>query len=221
MCRTLRKLEAQGHIRYRSLPVTLPNGQPPRIWGLTQKGLFAADEDGVLTQHAKNFKDNDDARLLPHEYEITQFHLRLQDLCDREGWKLYWQQADLKCTVNPDAYFRISKGDKHWHYFLEVEKSKPNAARKGKSGLVRKLENYYDYYNTAKCEKEWNFPRYTVIILQRNADRNLNLLEDFPDPFRHRMFWLTSEALYKRDIAGQIFQTPKDFVHKTYSFKDL
>jgi hypothetical protein len=67
--------------------------------------------------------------------------------------------------------------------------------------------------------KEWkSFRQFRVIIVQRTDAKRDFLLSSLKEKYAHRMFWLTTEPLYKNDIGGEIFATPKDFERSKYSF---
>jgi len=220
--RTLRLLEAESLIEWRQRTVHIrKTGSLPVIYGLTKKGVDLAAQEGLVTPTTKIFKPNSDT-LLPHEYEISQFHLGLKTLCSAQGWKLYWQQYDLKCGVNPDACFAISKNGAALWYFLEVEKTKPGNFRDGESKIMRNLGKYHAYYDTDRCHKEWaNFRKFRVIVTLRNEERSENLLKELSGKYPHRMFWLTDEERYKRGMGDYIFRTPKDYKERTYGFLDI
>lgn len=221
--RTIGLLEAEGMVDWRKISSRIRKvGNEPSMYGLTAKGVKFADEWGFTYPSTKIFKPNSDI-LLPHEYEIPQFHLALHFLSEKRGWQLYWQQADLKCGVNPDAMFRITneKGER-FYFFLEIERSKPGAWKDGESSIMKKIANYYAYYDSDKCEKEWaDFKKFRVIITLRNDERRANLLKEIASRYKNRMFWLTTEPAYKADISAEIFQTPKDFEQRSYSFLSL
>ena len=148
-------------------------------------------------------------------------------LCEKYGWTLYWQQVDLKTrTIHPDAYFALTdpaKADSRntHHFFLEIEWSKMSKYKEGEPSILRKLDRYYDLFDTPECEKDWGFRQFRVIVIQRSEERRRNLCQAFPEKCRHRMFWLTAEPLYKRDIAGEIFLTPKDGQEKPCALPDI
>jgi hypothetical protein len=73
---------------------------------------------------------------------------------------------------------------------------------------------------TDKCDKEWNFRKFRVIVTLRNDERRTNLLNEVATKYKHRMFWLTHEDLYRHDISAAIFQTPKDFATTIYGFEN-
>jgi len=172
-----------------------------------------------LTGATKVFKPNSDT-LLPHEYEISRFHLCLKALCQQRGWKLHWQQRDLRCGVNPDALAALTETNGNtWWYFLEVEKTGPGNFKDGESKIMRNLGKYYSYFNTDICEAEWlNFRKFRVIVISRTEARRENLVKMLGIKFSHRMFWLTTENLYQQDVGGRIFLTPKDYKIESYSF---
>lgn len=194
------------------------------VYGLSDKGVkfCAAFYDG----RSKTF-DEHSQRTLDHELEISMFHFALKELCKRKYLALYWQQDDLKCTVNPDAMFAITNpalpDDKNtFYYFLEIERAKMGHYQDGESSIMRKLGKFYEYYDSTDCKKEWgSFQHFRVVIIQRSEDRRNNLLQELHLRFNHRMFWLTTEQLYKEDIGALIFSNPKDRNAKLYSFLDV
>jgi hypothetical protein len=79
-------------------------------------------------------------------------------MCAAKGLKLFWQQRDLKRTINPDAYFVITdpskpEGKNTFHYFLEIERAKLGHMRDGEPQIMKKLGKYYKFYNSADCER--------------------------------------------------------------------
>jgi len=157
---------------------------------------------------------------LVHDQEITAFHL---ELGSAYPGVVLWQQRDLKKTVNPDAMFGLSKdGKSAVYFFLEIEKSRPNHFREGRSGLEAKLLRYDEYRASDRCEKEWRFFRnYRVIVVVKTDERRLNLLAKLSVVLPYRFIWITAEEIYKKDIMGNIFLTPKDYTRAAYSFSDL
>lgn len=223
MRRTISLLEKEGLVDWRGLiPRIRRRGSPSFIYGLTNKGVLKVEDEGLSTPATKIFKPNSD-NLLPHEYEITRFHLHVDRLCREHDLSLYWQQRDMKCTINPDALFAITdskqpEGENTLYYFLEVEKTKPGNFKNGQSKLSRALAKYHSYYGSAQCHKEWvQFTKFRVIIILRNGERRSNLLETLGAKFRHQMFWLTTEPLFREDIGAKIFLTPKDRNAESYS----
>jgi hypothetical protein len=190
------------------------------VYGLSDKGVKFCNS--IWTQ-AKTF-DEHSQRTLDHELEISIFHIALKKVCTEHNLNLYWQQADLKCTVSPDAMFSITdpakpEGKNTLYYFLEMERAKIGHYIDGEPSIIRKLGKYYEYYGTDKCEKEWfDFRHFRVIVVQRTEERRKNLLKQLNTQFNHRTFWLATEADYKENIGGAIFKTPKDYGTAAYSF---
>jgi hypothetical protein len=196
------------------------------VYGLSDKGVeHVVEELPFLALTAKTF-DEHSQRTLDHELEISFFHSALKKFCHANGFELHWQQKDLKKkTVAPDAYFAITDpklpgGENTLHYFLEIERSKIGNIKNGEPSIIRKLGKYYDYFNSDECEKEWqHFRQFRVIVVQRNEHRRQHLLRALGASFAHRMFWLTSEALYKQDLGARIFLTPRDYETQFYSLR--
>lgn len=118
--------------------------------------------------------------------------------------------------MNPDAYFSITDPKKESkntnHFFLEVERAKIGNYKDGEPSIIRKLNGYYAYYNSDKCEKAWGFKTYRVIVVLRNNERRANLLQAMQEELKHRMFWLSIEGTLDD------FRTPKG---DTYLLSDL
>lgn len=190
------------------------------VYGLSDKGVNFVRS--IWTQ-AKTF-DEHSQRTLDHELEISFFHIALKKMCAKHKLKLYWQQSDLKHTISPDAMFALTdpskpEGKNTLYYFLELERAKIGHYMNGEPSIIRKLAKYHAYYGTDACQKEWtDFRQFRVIVTQRNDERRENLLKQLNKEFNHRMFWLTTEEDYKRDIGGEVFKTPKDFEKVAYSF---
>jgi hypothetical protein len=211
MRRTLSLLDKEGLVhRERYIEPDRNFGGTTGVWGLTDKGVANGYEysqgDYCYGLKPKTF-DEHSVRTLDHELEISYFHMALKKLPRR----LYWQQADLKRSVHPDAYFALTdpalpEGKNTFHYFLEIEKGK-----KTFDDLLKKLGRYYDLYNTDKCEREWGFKQFRMIVIQKNDTRRANLLAELAKKYNHRMFWLGTEADRLQ------FRTPKDFNDKLYS----
>lgn len=212
-----------GYIRRAPL-VDYESGSPflkfEYMYWLSKSGLKLAKALGLDNGFAKA-TDEKSPHSLVHEDEITSFHLELKKL----PFELSWDQRDLKRTVNPDAVFGLTdspkrKDSRTHHYFLEIEKSRQGHYRDGLSLLLKKIDGYFNYFNSDKCEREWKwFRQFRVILVVRNEQRRRNLLAKLSEGYRHRMFWVTTEELYKQDVCGRIFQTPRDYLEGAlYSF---
>jgi Replication-relaxation len=217
---TLNLLHLGGLVnRIPYLDLDLEGGGRTYAYGLSDKGVKFVKP---LWPLAKTF-DEHSQRTLDHELEISFFHIALKKFALKNGLKLYWQQSDLKHTVSPDAMFALTdpakpEGKNTLYYFLEIERAKIGHYIKGEPSIMRKLAKYHEYYGTDLCQKEWlDFRQYRVIVVQRTAERIKNLLKELNGSLNHRMFWLTTEEAYKRDIGEPIFHTPKDFQDKSYS----
>jgi hypothetical protein len=148
---------------------------------------------------------------LEHDIWITEFHLAVERFCDLNGWTAYWQQYNLKRTVNPDALFALTdprrpEDESTSYYFLEMERSRQGSYLDGRSGLLRKLERYAEYYGTERCLRDWEwFDEFRVVIVVANETRRTNLLlqlsEFLPDP----AFWVLVQG---SDLSGDCFLTP-------------
>jgi hypothetical protein len=215
--RTLQLLWKEGLLN--RLPYVEPgreHGSVSHVYGLSDKGIESYGHDDA--RFIKTF-DEHSARTLDHELEISYFHLALKRFCQKHALDFHWQQADLKtATIHPDAYFSIGKEDTWHHFFLEIERSKISNYKDGEPSIIRKLGKYYDLFDTRTCDKDWGFRQFRVIVVQRTDERRRNLCYALQEKYRHRMFWLTTEARYKEDIGAEAFLTPKDHQEKAYGF---
>lgn len=185
------------------------------VYGLTDKSVKLVDNED-----ARSF-DEHSLRTLDHELEISFFHVALARFCELSGVTLYWQQSDLKRGIHPDALFALTNDKGSYYFFLEIEKVK-----KTESALIKKLARYAEYYDSEQCEKDWDFRKFRVIVIQEHNDRKpdarrQNLLRALQENLAYKMFWLTTEKLYKESIGGEIFSTPKDYADQRYSFLSL
>jgi hypothetical protein len=185
------------------------------VYGLTDKGV-----ELVENEDAKTF-DEHSLRTLDHELEISFFHIALNRFCEQNGSTLYWQQSDLKREIHPDALFALTNDKGSYYFFLEIEKVK-----KTESALIKKLARYEAYYDTDRCEEDWNFREFRVVVIQEHNNRKpdarrQNLLNALKENLAYKMFWLTTEKLYKESIGGEIFCTPRDYADRRYSFHSL
>ncbi len=172
------------------------NGGASYAYGLTKKGMRAYG--------GKTF-DERSARTLDHELAITDFHIGIKKLCEDNHRLLYWQQAAVNKTIWPDAYFSIAIRDsasEPLHFFLEIERQKMGHVQNGVPSIIKKAERYYRYYNTAKCESDWNFKHFRVVFIQKNDVRREHFLRALHKEFNHRMFWLGVDG-------SPDFRTPK------------
>jgi hypothetical protein len=219
--RTLSILHRDGFL-YRSpfLDAGHVRGGIGYVYGLSAKGVHHALQNGYSTLATKTL-DEHSHRTLDHELEITAFHIALRELCAAEKLRYAWRQTDLKHTLHPDAVFNVADPthpEKAFCYFLEIERAKLGNYRNGEPQIFRKLRKYYDYFNSASCEKEWGFRQYRVMVVQRSDARCEGLLTALREKYSHRMFWVTTEAAYRKDIGGAIFKTPKDDAPVPFSF---
>jgi hypothetical protein len=219
--RTLSILHRDGFL-YRApyLDASHDRGGAGYVYGLSRKGVAHALRDGFSTAATKTL-DEHSIRTLDHELELTSFHVALHRLHLAKGLRYLWRQKDLKHTIHPNALFCVADPAdpaKAFCYFLEVERAKPGNWRNGKPQILRKLQKYYEYFNSTDCEKEWGFRQYRVIVVQRNDTRREGLLKALRETCSHRMFCLTTETAYREDIGGAIFMTPKDDAPVQFSF---
>jgi Replication-relaxation len=206
-----------GLLRQAKLVDRLPYFEPDRlsggigyVYGLSDKGV----QDSDCYPYPKTF-DEHSVRTLDHELEISFFHIALKRFAEGNGLRLYWQQSDLKRGIHPDALFALTDPRKPedrntYYFFLEIERSRVGNFRNGEPGILRKLARYAEYFGSDACQRHWNFRRFRVIVVQRTEARRDHLLRALREKYGRRMFWLTTERLYKEAIAGEIFRSPDD-----------
>lgn len=202
---TLTQLHAQGLIT--RLPYyDLETKGDTSVWGLNDASVKANEQEGITSKTL----DEHSRRTLDHEIDISVFHMSLAAQCAKNGWTLYWQQTDLDCGIRPDAYFALILPKGTFHFFLEVERAKIGNVKDGEPSILRKLGNYYNYYNSDRCHTEWDFKQFRVIIIRPTAEKATNLVRLLKDNYDHRMFWITADH--------KTFATTKG---DTLSFSDL
>jgi hypothetical protein len=192
-----------------------------KVYGLSRSAFASVD----FSDGAKPF-DGHSERTLDHELEISSFHIALARFAGSHGLTLYWQQRDLKRGIHPDALFALTDpakpdGRNTYYFFLEVERAKLAQYSSGEPSIIRKLERYARYYDSEQCVTDWNFRTFRVVIVQRTDERVANLLRALSAKLPYRIFWLTSEARYRRDLGAPVFFTPRDHAQQAYSFLSL
>jgi hypothetical protein len=179
---------------------------------------YGLSDKGVKVYGGKTF-DEHSQRTLDHELAISDFHISLQQFCTNQDLDLHWRQSDLKRGIHPDAYFSITDpakaGRNTHHFFLEIERSKIGNLKNGQPSILRKLARYYDVYNTADCERQWNFQTFRVIVQVPSAARATNLLASLAAFFKHSMFWIGDS---NEDL---VYRTPRDYSERTYTLLDI
>ena len=222
--RTLTLLYEEGFLsRLPYLDLEQDCGGRTYVYGLSKKGCAWVSENFPGVDMHKPF-DEHSARTLDHELAISSFHRAIKTFCDQSGLYLYWQQKDLKRAVSPDALFAITdpkqpEGRDTLYYFLEIERAKIGNVKDGEPSILRKLGRYYEYYDTKKCQDEWEyFRQFRVIVVQRSDARRQHLLKTLRDSYDHPMFWLTTESAHKQGIGAKIFLTSRDYESNAYSF---
>jgi hypothetical protein len=226
---TLKRLRDQGFVCRKQIIQDGPGEQRsfPFVYGLTDKGVSEMGD-------GRSFEER---MTVEHELSLSLFHIDLEDFCEKQKWELYWRQFDLKCGIDPDAYFRIKTEKGGYHFFLESERQRPGRSKK----TAKKLAIYYDYYNSDLCMKEWNFRQFRVIIPELTEERMQHIVHTLATvPLHapscrwypphngkcdcttqltnHRMFWVTTEEHLEKDTGGKIFRTPKG---DQFSFLDI
>jgi len=184
----------------------------PYVYFLGEEGAKTAYERGYLPD--PHFVKSKSSLLIPHDLEITNFHLALEKAAEITEWRQW--RGDLKDTVDgetliPDAYFALQGSS----FFLEVVKSYESEYESGESNIERKLNLYNNYRNPFR--EKYGASDFRVLWVLPTQERVLRLLTKIEDRFPYRRFYFTHEELYRKNISGKIWWTPKDFRDATYS----
>jgi hypothetical protein len=163
-------------IRYN--PEEHTKGAIPLAYGLTDRGVRKAFDEGFSTDSTKSF-DAWSKRTIEHEIMISTFHLELAKLAGEKGWALRWWQRGLnKKPVFPDAVLSING-----HFFmLEIERAKLGDYIDGTPSIIRKLADYWDYYDSDDCESDFEFRKFHALTVMRTAERAQNLVHMLQKP---------------------------------------
>lgn len=221
--RLLRDFWNRGYVVRRPLIDYAAPGPFPRyenVYWLSSAGVELARNE-VGSDGSLIWKPEKSPHSLDHEVAITDFHLAVNQFCIASGWTLYWQQNDLKRTVNPDALFaltdpRLPEEDSTTYYFLEIERSRQGNYRSGQSGLVRKLERYAEYHGTEQCLRDWEwFDSFRVIVVVTNETRRTNLLVQLSELLPHPFLWISVEG---SNLSENNFLLPGDA--RSHSFSE-
>lgn len=221
--RLLHDFWRRGYLVRRPLVDYHAPGPFPRyenVYSLSSAGVELLRDSGCLDDSLTRTPEKS-PHSLEHDLLITEFHLAVERFCDVNGWTAYWQQHNLKRTVNPDALFALTdlrrpEDESTSYYFLEMERSRQGSYRDGRSGLLRKLERYVEYYGTERCLRDWEwFDEFCVVIVVKNETRKENLLTLLSKEMPESLFWITVEG---SDLTGPSFLVPGGTT--AYSFLD-
>jgi hypothetical protein len=180
------------------------------VYSLSSSGVELLRDSGSLDD-ALTCTPDKSPHSLEHDVWITEFHLAVERFCDVNGRTAYWQQHNLKRTVNPDALFALTdpsrpEDESTSYYFLEIERSRQGSYRDGRSALLRKLDRYAEYYGTERCLRDWDwFDEFRVVIVVANETRRTNLLLQLAELLPHPAFWVSVQG---SDLSGDCFLTP-------------
>jgi hypothetical protein len=225
--RTTRLLERHGLVNriYFRPEEYRGEGLLPFACGLSEEGVQFA-QDNFPNTDPKLFRKDHSPHTIEHELKRARFHIKVSEMCKKNGLELFWRKTDLNHTVKPDDVFAIKKDGKITYYFFELENKK-----KSFKEMLEKYKRYEDYYGTEKCKQEWkDFKTFTVVTQIRTDEARLNLLRFLsgepvteyrnghgrtivnPTPIKRSNFWFCAES----DPFS--FKTPKDFERSQYSF---
>ena len=154
---------------------------------------------------------------IAHEVGITDFHLALAAAAGASGThRLYWEQNNLRRTVNPDALFALTDRAQPaalstFYYFLEIERQRQGHYRNGVSALMAKLQRYAAYRRTPQCRREWlYFSDFRVVVVVETEERCANLLRTLNSALPQKFIWITTRERVRKEIGGAIFRAPPE-----------
>jgi hypothetical protein len=191
---------------------------PPYVYFLDREGARLACDLGELA--APHYVTSKSRMIVNHDLEITKFHMALEvaapaGLAEWRQWR-----DDLRDSADagegakamiPDAYFVLNGRA----FFLEIVKSYESEYVGGRSNIEQKLALYLAYRE--RFRERYGMGDFRVLWVLPTLRRVQLLIGKVKGEFPNRKFWLTDEASYRRDVAGKIWWTPKDFGTRTYS----
>lgn len=193
-------------------PLDSDYGMATFVAGLTKSGVHLAYQLGFETGATKSFSEHS-KRTIDHELLLSDIHSVMEEFCLQNGWGFDWLQKDVDAaeSLNPDAVMVITKGDKAFPFFIEIDRSKLDSHKrrdddKKQAQVVSQSERYYRYYNSDECEKDYGFRQFRVLRIEPYAHRVQHLQGKLPN---HRMFWITAKDQLLTNTADSIFATPK------------
>jgi len=219
--RMLLLLERSGLVRRSRYTIDRPSDPFLRYqfcYRLSREGLGALGRGSEQIEKAP--------ASIAHEVAITAFHLALAaEAAARPTHQLYWEQTNLRRTVNPDALFALTDTTQPtalstFYYFLEIERRRQGHYRNGVSALMSKLQRYASYRRTPQCGKEWlYFSGFRVVVVVETEERCVNLHRALGVSLPQRFIWLTTAADARSRIGTAIFRAPPDLtcVHSLFA----
>jgi hypothetical protein len=203
------------------------------VYGLTDKGVA----------EAKKWEMHDPIEISPehslltfeHDLKRARTHEKIERLCDKNGWELFWQKSDLYRTVEPDDMFIITRPDKRIPFFYEEENKEKTFEE-----LYEKVRRFFDYWDTDKCLKQWGYFRTFDVLFQFPTEARMTNFLKYLNGYCHCLYYrgklkhtclpgkgqktimttnflFTTDELIAKDIGGEIFKTPKDYQQRSYS----
>jgi len=207
--RMLLLLERAGLVRRSRYTIDKPFDRFLRYqfcYRLSREGLAALGRGGERIEKTPSS--------IAHEVAVTAFHLALAgELAGSSRHRLYWEQTNLRRTVNPDALFALTDTTQPaslstFYYFLEIERLRQGHYRNGVSGLMTKLKRYAAYRRTPQCHREWRyFSDFRVVVVVETEDRCANLHRTLAESLPQRFIWLTTAENARSRIGGTIFRS--------------
>lgn len=207
------------------------------VYGLTEKGVLEAKKWDM--QDPIEISPEHSLLTFEHDLKRARTHEKIERLCDKNGWDLFWTKSDLYRTVEPDDMFIITRPDKKVAFFYEEENKEKEFA-----DLYAKVRRYFDYWDTDKCFKQWGYFRTFNVLFQFSTEERMTNFLKYLNGHCHCLYYrgklkhtclpgkaqktitttnflFTTDALIAKDTGGEIFKTPKDYEKAAYSFANL
>jgi DNA-binding transcriptional ArsR family regulator len=199
-----------GKLKERGLVLSLHDPEDKwaqAAWCLSQKGWDKALELR-LVEDSVDWEDDRSNKNLPHDLEITKFHLALVATFGEKN--LRWHQVGIESEgVRPDALFALNWEGKWRCFILEYENTLRRETRDGENARIAKLRQYVEYA-AGRFQEDWEFRNFRLLMVLPTAAKMLNLLERMKEDeeLNHPRFWLAARQDLN-DVGGRIWYSPK------------
>lgn len=193
------------------------------VHGLTDRGLKLARDRGLdpdlIGRSFQEFSINH----VDHELRINDFVDALANDLQKKNLELISIRINLKRKhIHPDLLFYIYDPGTDLRsapIFLEYEKQKRGRYHDEKPQIMRKLESFARYYDSAECERDFSFRKFYLIVVLRTERKAHFLLDDLRDRGLTRdTILVVSEPAFNAGLLHTRFRTAAG---ATYSLLDL
>lgn len=187
------------------------------MYWMTPKGYDLAVAQGLDPDRVGTGHKVKSPLMLPHERERSRFHILLNQAAGSPVW---WRGSGLrqeflvdkvKRSITPDDLFFY----KRYYRFLEIENGKKGDYRGDGTGIMDKVQKYFDYADKAHKHFQVKWPKmndFYVNIVMKTSRRRDNLLTALKE-LKNARFHVTTFDEYRADILGPIWKTHDGKTH--------